>query len=212
MTMHRYNNFFTIIYFFMTILPIHAYNNTLLRDFPSYDIIMCTFENNYNSDIISDDSQFMNNLENDIAELLNIQQRQVFTIGVYEHEGKSVSDFVIFSQKKEVSSDLYSKFMDNAEGVTLTNTRYIPNICIKHNDVEDNKSRWQKMKEYANKKWDKFKNTELSAPEVSAWALGVGIPVLSSLIYCGWKFKLRKDRLRDQGIISVKLHTSKTIL
>ena len=74
------------------------------------------------------------------------------------------------------------------------------------------KSKWQRAKDYANNKWDTFQNAEMSAPIVTAWVLGCGIPFCICMGYVLYKCKERQNKMVDEGVVTVKLNTVKTTL
>lgn len=183
-----------------------------------YIITQVILNKEFDNTVMTKEGEWSLLFEQDIANALSIGQQQVDVIGTWDSTEDDVNDaivdFVIYGNKdgsdpvgymdtleKTVDAGLYLQQTDaNAYGITVNDKT-----------VYD-KSRWQKAKDYANDKWDTFQNTEMSAPIVTAWVLGLGIPFCICMAYGLYKCKEKQNNMVDEGVVTVKLNTVKTTI
>lgn len=156
--------------------------------------------------------------ENDIAGALSIGDNQVELIGTWDSTDDDVDDVIVdFLIYGDVDGSNPGTLVDTLEdkvdaGLYLTNIdANAYGMTVNDKTIYD-KSRWQRAKDYANDKWDTFQNTEMSAPIVTAWVLGLGLPFTICIGFVLYKCKEKQNKMVDEGVVTVKLNTVKTTL
>lgn len=183
-----------------------------------YTIVQVILNKDFDSNVMVKTSDWSDNFEKDIANTLSISPVQVDVIGTWDSSEDDVPDiivdFVVYGNidnsnpedyvealKKKVDEGLFLEKTDaNAYGITVNDKTIY------------DKSRWQRAKDYANDRWDTFQNAEMSAPIVTAWVLGLGLPFCICTAYILYKCKEKQNNMVDEGVITVKLNTVKTII
>ena len=183
-----------------------------------YIITQVILNKEFDNSIMTREGDWSDNFESDIANTLSIGDKQVSLIGTWDSTEDDVSDaiidFVIYGNKdgsdptgyietleKKVDEGLYLEKIDaNAYGITINDKTIY------------DKSRWQRAKDYASGKWDNFQNAEMSAPIVTAWVLGLGLPFCICMAYALYKCKEKQNKMVDEGVVTVKLNTVKTTI
>ena len=159
-------------------------------------------------------SAWCNDYKNDLINALNINSNRLLVLAIRETNDEPGVLNIVYNDKS--SSDSYGDVIKSL--TTLIEDGYdFPNmnteikaITYNENTIYE-KTRWQKIKSGANDRWDAFSNTEVGAPIVAAWSLGIGIPFAIMISFCIIKYRRIKDTMRDEGVVSVKLSTRKTI-
>lgn len=181
-----------------------------------YIITQVILNKNFDSNIMTKGGDWSDNFEDDIANTLSISNKQVDVIGTWDSMEDDVADaivdFLLYGNtdgsdpndyvetlKDKVDAGLFLEKTDaNAYGITVNDKTIY------------DKSRWQRAKDYANNRWDTFQNAEMSAPIVTAWVFGLGIPFCICTAYVLYKCKEKQSNMVDEGVITVKLNTVKT--
>ena len=179
-----------------------------------YVITQVILNKEFDSSIMTKVGDWSNDFENDIASVLNIGNNKVDLIGTWDSNEDDVNDVIVdFLIYGDDSNALVETLTDKVD-----KGLYLPNvdadaygITLNDKTIYD-KSRWQRAKDYANDRWDTFQNTEMSAPIVTAWVLGLGIPFCICIGYILYKCKDKQNKMIDEGVVTVKLNTVKTTI
>ena len=181
-----------------------------------YIITQVILNKAFDDNIMVKDGDWKDLFETDISNQLSIDKKQVNLIGTWDSTEDDVDDvivdFLIYGNKDNSDPNkIVETLKDNVDdGCYLENVdANVYGITINDKTIYD-KSRWQRAKDYANNKWDTFQNAEMSAPIVTAWVLGLGIPFCICIGYILYKCKEKQSQMVDEGVVTVKLNTVKT--
>ena len=181
-----------------------------------YIITQVILNKPFDKSIMVKEGDWSTNFEDDIANTLSIGNLQVDVLGTWDSDDDDVDDvivdFIVYGNKDGSDpTDYIDKLEDKVDkGLYLEKTdANAYGITVNDKTIYD-KSRWQRAKDYANDKWDSFQNTEMSAPIVTAWVLGLGIPFCICTAYILYKCKEKQNNMVDEGVVTVKLNTVKT--
>lgn len=183
-----------------------------------YVITQVILNTKFDSSIMTRVSDWSNTFESDIGVALDISGNQVDVIGAWDSEDDDVSDvivdFVLYANTKGSNPSTYVDLLEEKVDAGLVLQKLdvdIYGMTVNDKTIYD-KSKWQKAKDYANEKWDSFQSTEMSAPIVTAWVLGLGIPMCICVGYVLYKCKEKQSHMMDEGVVTVKLNTVKTMI
>lgn len=195
-------------------------NTVIQTEYNEHNYIMSQviINKEFDSNIMTKESDWSSNFELDISNVLSIDSNLVNVIGIWDSKEDEVKDaiidFIMYGtdngNEPNVWADTLEDKVDNGLHLDETDADVYA-IKIKDKTVYD-KSRWQRAKDYANDKWDTFQNAEMSAPIVTAWVLGCGIPFCICMGYILYKCKEQQNKMVDEGVVTVKLNTVKTTL
>jgi len=181
-----------------------------------YIITQVILNKDFDNTVMTRESDWANNFEDDIASTLSIGNVQVELLGTWDSKEDDVDDvivdFIVYGNKDGSDPTNYIESLEDKvdKGLYLEKTEANAyGITVNDKTIYD-KSRWQRAKDYANDKWDTFQNTEMSAPIVTAWVLGLGIPFCICTAYILYKCKEKQNNMIDEGVVTVKLNTVKT--
>tara|TARA_A100001015_G_scaffold289080_1_gene360560 strand:- start:5193 stop:5858 length:666 start_codon:yes stop_codon:yes gene_type:complete len=181
-----------------------------------YIITQVILNKAFDNTIMVKDGDWKDLFETDISNELSIDKKQVDLIGTWDSTEDDVNDvivdFLIYGNTEGSDPDkIVETLKDNVDdGCYLENVdANVYGITVNDKTIYD-KSRWQRAKDYANNKWDTFQNAEMSAPIVTAWVLGLGIPFCVCIGYILYKCKEKQNQMVDEGVVTVKLNTVKT--
>lgn len=172
----------------------------------------------FDNTIMVKESNWASHFESDIARHLSIGNQQVNLLGTWDSQDDDVDDvivdFIVYGNKDGSDPSDYIDILETKvdEGLHLENTDANAYAITVNDKTIYDKSRWQRAKDYANDKWDTFQNAEMSAPIVTAWVLGLGIPFCICIGFFLYKCKEKQNNMVDEGVVTVKLNTVKTTL
>ena len=200
-----------------TVTPPYAVINTDINEH-KYIITQVILNTPFDDTIMVKESDWATHFETDIASVLSIGQLQVNVLGTWDSADDDVDDvivdFIVYGNKDGSDPNVYIDTLEDKVdgGLYLDNIEANAyGITVNDKTIYD-KSRWQRAKDYANDKWDSFQNAEMSAPIVTAWVLGLGIPFCVCIGYFLYKCKEKQTNMVDEGVVTVKLNTVKTTL
>jgi len=216
------------ILYFLSLIPLtlsqtnetDTTQTVIQADYNEHNYIMSQviINKEFDPDTMTKESDWSSNFELDISNTLSIDSNLVNVIGIWDSKEDDVKDaiidFIMYGLDNGNGPNEYAESLEDKvdEGLHLDNVNAdIYAIKIKDKTVYD-KSKWQRAKDYANNKWDTFQNAEMSAPIVTAWVLGCGIPFCICMGYVLYKCKERQNKMVDEGVVTVKLNTVKTTL
>tara|TARA_B100001758_G_C18230917_1_gene515290 strand:+ start:124 stop:786 length:663 start_codon:yes stop_codon:yes gene_type:complete len=179
-----------------------------------YVITQVILNKDFDNTLMTKVSDWSDNFESDIANELNIGTNEIDVIGTWDSTDDDVPDVIVdFLIYGDNPTTLVNTLKDKVDqGLYLTKVDADAyGITVNDKTIYD-KSRWQRAKDYANDKWDTFQNAEMSAPIVTAWVLGLGIPFCICMSYVLYKCKDKQNKMVDEGVVTVKLNTVKTTI
>ena len=196
------------------------YNTVINTDINEhrYIVTQVILNKAFDNTMMTKEGDWSNGFEKDVSSKLSIDSKQIDVIGTWDSNEDDVNDVIVdFTVYGNVDGSDPKEYVETLKdmvdkGLYLDNTdANAYGITVNDKTIYD-KSKWQRAKDYANNKWDTFQNAEMSAPIVTAWVLGLGIPFCICSAYILYKCKEKQNNMVDEGVVTVKLNTVKTTI